>query len=145
MITVTGKNQTYTESLVLVTEICCNCGIMFAMPDSLQDRLIQLRGKKLFYCPNGHSQYYVGESDADKAKRLEAELQRAKADTTFFRDCVEAERTAKEVERSKRLSAEKNIRSIKTRIQNGVCIHCNRSFKDLAKHMQSKHHNCKAA
>jgi Fe-S oxidoreductase len=31
---------------------------------------------------------------------------------------------------------------IKTRVANGVCPHCNRTFQNLARHMASQHPDC---
>lgn len=42
--------------LVLVTEACCVCGIVFAFPESYQRQ--RKSDMKNFYCPNGHHQYY---------------------------------------------------------------------------------------
>lgn len=51
----------------LEREICCNCGIEFAMPT--QYRAVLKENHKAFYCPSGHSQYYCGETEAEKFKR----------------------------------------------------------------------------
>ena len=60
----------------MAQEICVNCGIAFTIPDVLQAEL--RRNHKLFYCPNGHGQYYSGKSDLEleneKIARLESTL-----------------------------------------------------------------------
>ena len=65
-----------TEAIVdLKVHTCINCGITFAMPVDYDKRLYQT--KEAFYCPNGHSQSYVGESDQQK---LEKERRRHQQD-----------------------------------------------------------------
>jgi hypothetical protein len=51
----------------LTSEICCNCGIEFAMPTQYRKTLQE--NHKSFSCPNGHKQYFNGETDAEKYKR----------------------------------------------------------------------------
>ena len=48
--------------LDLTTEICCNCGMLFAMPAELQARMSETG--RTFYCPNGHTQYYTKSTEA---------------------------------------------------------------------------------
>lgn len=40
-----------------ITEICCNCGCVFAMPKEMQTRF--KANKQTFYCFNGHGQSYT--------------------------------------------------------------------------------------
>ena len=103
-----------------VTEVCCNCGIVFSMPQEIRN--LRYSDKGTFFCPNGHSQHYVGESDADKIARLAKDLARAKKERN-------AERAAR-----KRAAA---------RIEKGVCTKCNRTFQNVARHMASKHGSAK--
>lgn len=65
---------------------CCNCGVVFGMSDAHYKE--RLSDKKLFHCPNGHSQLFTGESDADKAKRLKSEADKLKVDLTCCRQSV---------------------------------------------------------
>lgn len=52
---------------------CCVCATVFQMTDALyRDRTDD---GKLFYCPNGHEQYFT-ESSASKIKTLEKEIGR---------------------------------------------------------------------
>lgn len=57
----------------LVQEVCCSegCGILFYILAEHHERLVST--KRSFYCPNGHSQSYQGESDRVKAIRLQNE------------------------------------------------------------------------
>ena len=42
------------------------CGVHFAVPSLFQKE--RKRDHKMFYCPNGHGQYYSGKSDIEKLK-----------------------------------------------------------------------------
>ena len=59
----------------LVEETCCSqgCGIMFWIGAEYRQRLVST--KQSFYCPNGHSMSYQGESDTAKIARLTREKQ----------------------------------------------------------------------
>jgi len=51
---------------------CPNCGVVFIITKSFNDRLIE--SKNTFFCPNGHPQSYKGETDRDKLMRTERQL-----------------------------------------------------------------------
>lgn len=54
-----------------VTETCCNCHVQFQITAAHQYQLKESHNP--FYCPNGHSQYYPGETKEEKLrKQLEA-------------------------------------------------------------------------
>lgn len=107
-------------------EVPCTCGVWFAIPQRMIDARREDGGT--FYCPNGHKLSY-GETALDKerkgAGRLAAQL-----------DQEQAARRA--TERS--LAAQKGATTrLKRRAVAGVCPCCNRTFKQLARHMASKH------
>ena len=64
------------QTALYVSE-CCSCGMTFGVPSDFDVR--RRRDGKSFYCPNGHSQSYRGESDAAKIKRLEREAAEERA------------------------------------------------------------------
>lgn len=105
------------------TEECITCGVMFAMPSEFQERLRENHNS--FYCPNGHKMYYSGKSESEKLRdelrRKEQEL----ADTAIEKRRLENKIT----EVNRKLN----------RVHNGVCPCCNRSFKNLKRHMATKH------
>jgi len=115
---------TYNEQLKMVTMRCGNCGIVFGMPDFLQQDRAENGGT--FYCPNGHPRVYR-ESDVD---RLGRELREAQAQVVSARDQLAAEKRA-------RLAAQR-------RVGNGVCPCCKRTFVQLQRHMTAKHPDYKA-
>ncbi len=59
-------------------EVCCaQCGVLFAIPETLQKEL--LRTHASFYCPNGHYLFYPDQTDKDRVDRLQKELNELKA------------------------------------------------------------------
>lgn len=112
---------------ILVVEECCNCHVLFAIPEDMQRRLRETHHS--FYCPNGHSQSYT---DKTEAQKLQAQLQAERERTQFWRD--EEGRT------KKALTATKGqLTKTKNRVANGVCPCCHRSFVQLERHMSTKH------
>ena len=109
------------------TEQCCNCGMSFAMTVDFRRR--RLEDRKVFYCPAGHSQHYTGKTEAQKLKeeldRKQRELESANAMTI-----------AAEQERGRIAKAHNKMR---TRVMNGVCPCCNRTFQNLMSHMKTEH------
>lgn len=95
---------------------CYSCGCLFALESEFNR--YRVNDKKSWYCPNGHIQNYIGETEAEKLKKqLAAETSR--------RAAAEAREQA----------AERKLK----RISNGVCAECNRSFVNLQRHMKTKH------
>lgn len=119
-------------------ETCYKCHMPFYMPTEVMQHLIKNKGES-FWCPNGHEQHYLGETEEAKLKRqlqsqiLETEKQRRAAEE-LSNDLFDATFRA-EQEKKKRKRAEKKL----LRVYNGVCPCCNRNFKNLHSHMQSKH------
>ncbi len=118
---------------------CCNCGMLFAVPRTLDTRWQNRGSSQTFYCPMGHPQHYVGKSDEQRAKDAEAALKREKQRREWAEHNAEAaENKAQRAEYRRR--AEKAAKTkIKNRISKGVCPCCNRTFVNLARHMSNKH------
>lgn len=118
----------------LITETCFSCGVLFAMTEDMRNR--RLEDKKNFYCPNGHSQHYLGKTEAEKlAEKLaatEKQLEYARTARKSWQDQAEAA----ERRRVAQLGANTKLRK---RVANGVCPCCKRSFADLHRHMTGQH------
>jgi carbamate kinase len=65
--------DTIVASLDLVVTHCCQCGLIMVLPADYQKRRRQ--DHKLFYCLNGHSQGYFGQTREEK---LQEELNQTK-------------------------------------------------------------------
>jgi DNA repair exonuclease SbcCD ATPase subunit len=118
----------------LVTEECYSCGVLFAMPQTLREKLLADHSRN-FYCPNGHDQHYIGKTDAqlaqERAERLERQLANRDED-------LRAERAAHRATKG-------NVTKLRKRVANGVCPCCNRSFANLHRHMENQHPDYAAA
>jgi hypothetical protein len=118
---------TFVESVTLTGITCCKCGVRFAAPETWVSNRIQ--SHESFFCPNGHSQSFVGKTEAQK---LREELDKAKRDLEYQRNA--------RLSTERQLSAAKGeATKMKNRINKGVCPCCNRSFTNLRRHMATKH------
>lgn len=130
-----GQTFTYTESQTLVTETCCRCGVLFAMPDYLRKACLRDHSQE-FYCPNGHGQVYTGKTEAQKErKRAEKERELRERAEVRVRSVLD------QLESAERSNSA--LRGVVTRQKNraaaGVCPCCTRSFQNLQRHMSAKH------
>lgn len=120
------RKVSITTELKLITQECCNCGIIFAMPERLNDKYRASGG--IFYCPNGHGQGYI-ETEVTKLRhkldQREGELER-----THQR----LDGALKDITTKKR-----QITRMKNRSNAGVCLECHRHFENLQRHMETKH------
>jgi len=119
-----------------VTQVCCNsqCGIAFAVPSSWDAQ--KRKDHTNFYCPNGHSQHYTEQSEEEK---LRAERDRLAQRIAQRDDEIRHQRELRAAA-ERQLSATRGVVTrVKTRVANGVCPCCKRSFSDLRQHMATKH------
>lgn len=108
---------------------CCNCGAAFAVPDNVH--LAWHEKGASFFCPNGHAQSYT--------ESMKKKLDRALKDRDRFQGYYNQE-TDSHRHTKKRLAATQGVVTrTKKRVSKGVCPCCNRHFKDLHRHMESKH------
>ena len=115
-----------STTVKLVTEECCACGIVFAMPQQVNERLRTKGGT--FYCPNGHSQVYTEPDIEVLRKKLLAEQQRSQHFETQLNGALDDLATKR-----------KELRSVKKRVNAGLCPHCRRHFVNVERHIHTKH------
>lgn len=113
---------------------CYKCGVVFGIEASHNAQL--KKNHKDFYCPNGHVQRWLSETEEDRLKRETQRLARQ----------LENQEAVLDRERRDRLSAERSaaaqkgvVTKIKNRVGKGVCPCCNRSFGNLHHHMKTQH------
>lgn len=124
--------STITHTQTFTVFHCCRagCGVAFALNDDfIRDRK---RDRKSWFCPNGHSQWFPGETASDKAQRLAGQLDMERTRRQ------EAEKAADYALRARK-AVSTRLRKVKQRVGHGVCPCCNRTFKQLAAHMDAKH------
>lgn len=128
--------STFTLQGFFTTIVCyrADCRMTFAVPTDVDNGYRKTR--ETFYCPRGHSQGYLGESEVERLKREVAQKQQ-------HIDCIETDLRRAREQRDKAEHSTAIVKgqskALKTRIKNGVCIHCNRSFENLRRHMVTKH------
>lgn len=113
---------------------CITCGVEITMPAGLLAQLEQNHAN--FYCVNGHAQHFSGKSKLDKA--LE-ELEAQKKATERARLETEAARATRDTARRAEAIARGKLRAQSSRIKNGVCPCCKRTFQNLHAHMKGQH------
>lgn len=123
--------MTYTGTLTVLH--CGKCQIRFAVPESF-DRRNHETGDT-WYCPAGHPRVYR-DTDVDKLRREAEDLRRQRDAARVSRD---AARDQAETAERRRRAAKGQLTKVKNRVANGVCPCCNRTFADLARHMETKH------
>jgi hypothetical protein len=123
----------YTQLEVLT---CCDCGIMFALPEHMVREARRVGNYEIkVFCPNGHSQGWGKSETMRERERADRERDRA-ARLASERDQAQASARA---QRAAATRARRERDKDRRRVANGVCPCCGRTFKQLARHMQSKH------
>lgn len=121
------KGITFTKTVTMVTESCCNCGIIFGMLSDFREVLTN-DPNKTFYCPNGHGMSFR----KSKEQRLREEAERA----LKMKENELANIAAAKVQLESQLK--RSERDLK-RLKNGVCPCCNRTFQNLHNHIKKQH------
>lgn len=121
---------TYVGKLVTTS---CWCGIHLAIPDDLYS--IAKRNKdKTVWCPLGHKFVYSNTTEEQLAK-AKLETTRARQREQAVRDLLEQEEHSHRATKGHVTRKKKEL----ARVKAGICPCCNRSFQNLARHMESKH------
>lgn len=113
---------------------CIECSVEIVMPVSTYRRLRNDHG--YFYCLNGHVQHFTGKSDVEK---LREELARKQRELDAASDARAHHFRRAERLKHSRDALKGHLGRVKRRVGNGVCPCCNRTFRNLARHMKTKH------
>lgn len=120
---------------------CVRCGVPVVLESTLYET--RKRDHDTFYCPNGHPQCYPGKSDIELLKEQLAEKDRfiANGKQRVLWAEERAQREYEAAQRAQRSAAsyKGKLNHVKTHVGNGVCPCCWRSFRNLQRHMSSKH------
>lgn len=113
--------------------VCYKCSISFFVPNNYyRDRQ---NDSARFFCPAGHGQIFTDGNIA----RLEKQLAQQRKRTEWAESARDQARSDAKYE-GKRASAFKgHLARTRKRVAHGVCPCCNRTFKQLARHMSSQH------
>lgn len=135
--TVTSRIQgTYD---VITTELfvsdCATCGVIFAIPRTLEARRRQDGAS--FYCPNGHTLSFHKtdlDRERERAELLQRRLDREETHRRAVQDQLDAERRSAAAYRG-------HLTRMRNRVARGVCpvAGCKRSFSELHAHVVTCH------
>lgn len=128
-----ARGTIYTHTNRMVTETCYKCHVLFGMTEEQHDLCLE-RGYS-FFCPNGHSQCFC----ESREQKLEKELRTAEQSRDTYNRWYDEEVKDHKTTMKQRNAHKGQVTKIKRRVSNGVCPCCNRTFENLARHMQSKH------
>jgi Zn-finger nucleic acid-binding protein len=130
--TVIPQNRTVLyEGFIHVIE-CWNCSIDFGIGDSFMAN--RRKDGRVFYCPNGHGNYYNRGKTAEQVA-----LERAQAERDAARSLAQRESRRARTAEYQRRAAKGQLTKTKKRIAAGVCPCCNRTFQNVAAHMAGQH------
>jgi len=110
------------------------CGVLFGLEAGHMAHLRKSHAG--FYCPNGHEQFYLQQTDAEMLRDQLTRGRAAHDQTRASRDA--AWKQTETLERSAR-AIRGHLTRVRKRVAAGVCPCCNRTFAQLAQHMKSKH------
>lgn len=122
------SNYTFETSIKYTTIDCIYCDFVFAVPKTADEKW--QNNHTTFYCPKCRGNMHY--SDKPETERLEKDLAYYKSKNASLRESNEF------YQNSARAYKGHHTR-VKNRVKNGVCPCCNRTFKDLQRHMKSKH------
>lgn len=129
---------TFTGVLVAMTCYRSDCAVTFGLERGHYNGLRE--SHEGFYCPHGHRQCFSGKTHAEKlADGLRARIVDNEREIARERERAEmASRRAVSAEMARRV-AKGQLNKIRKRVGSGVCPCCNRTVRQLADHMKSKH------
>lgn len=126
--------HTFATSTTMVTEECCNCGVLFAMTQEFIDRKREQAESSTFYCPNGHPQHYLGKS-------LKDQLKEAKRRTESAEENARLAWQQHDIEYEKRKELQREANLARRRAQAALCPvpGCKKRLQNLDRHLHTVH------
>lgn len=123
------------EVVVILQQLTCGtCGVVYGLSSKFRSE--RRNDHQTFYCPNGHTQWYPGETEAEKLKKQLDNAQKRLEWAEQGRKVAD-ERAAT----AKRSAAayKGKLTHVRKRIACGVCPCCRRIFENLHRHMTTQH------
>jgi hypothetical protein len=121
------------ETLTQKAIQCCECLTNFSMEDRIYNQ--RLKDGKWFYCPLGHSQHFTD----TEFSRLKKEAEQLKKDHQSLQSRLKWAESDLHYEKRSHAATKGMLTKTKNRVAHGVCPCCNRTFKQLARHMAGQH------
>ncbi len=127
----------------MLGEICNTCGIVFQTTKEHQEA--RKKDHESFYCPAGHSQYYISKSGIEKER---VAREKAEKDRDWYKGRLTATGNVLSREERSNNALRGQITRLKKRIVQGQCPFCGKSlvgrghsFHNLREHIQFHHPN----
>lgn len=124
--------QTHTTTLTVFE--CGRCGTLFGI--TTQFEKARRKDHQVFCCPRGHKQYYSGQN---KEECLREQLTKAQEEANRKANTLDRERAIHASTKKSRDAFKGHLKRTKARVSDGVCPCCNRTFQNLARHMNGQH------
>jgi len=112
---------------------CYTCGVNFGINGEVYTRAVENKEGSV-YCPVcSKGMHWTGKTEVENVReRMQRKIDTTKRHNRYLEEKVD--RTEKSLRATKGV-----VTKIKKRVGNGICPCCNRSFKNLHRHMESKH------
>ncbi len=135
-----ADGQKFAADQTLEAHTCPACGILHAVPARLiqaaRDYPMNQPNGWTLHCPMGHSWGFPGETKEQVLRRELDWERRRSGNLAAQRDQARAEARG---QKSAKTRFKNDRDRDRQRIAAGVCPCCNRSFKNLARHMAGQH------
>lgn len=128
-------SETITQPVTFTQINCGECGGTYAINERYREQKWQQGGG--WHCP--YCSVAWGYFNDNELARTKKALEQQKSNTEWYRQQAEARGKALNTERHRVIGYKGVIAKTKKRLAHGVCPCCQRTFQDLARHMQSKH------
>lgn len=118
---------TYEYTNVLTIVECAQCHMDFGVQRHFERDRRNDHGS--FYCPSGHSNYFPHESEAEKLKRRAA----------WYAQQLASREEDLRAAKVAHAATKGQLTKTRKRAEKGVCLHCNRSFANVQRHVEHMH------
>jgi uncharacterized Zn finger protein (UPF0148 family) len=132
--------NTFTESIIETFHLisCYTCGVRFGINKDLYNRVVT-KAEGTVWCPACGKETCWRESEASKRiKDLEQKLK-------WEMENAQRQAASRRIAEASLIATKGVVTKLQKRASNGVCPCCNRTFKQLAAHMKTKHPEFKSA
>jgi hypothetical protein len=126
--------------MTYVVTDCITCGVVYTVPLNVYEAHRKSGGYHC--CPNGHQQGWPADESEDT--RIRRERDRLKQQLAQKDDEIRQQREYREAAERSACARKGQITKLRNRAAAGVCIHCNRTVSQMARHMATKHPGFKA-
>lgn len=114
---------------------CISCGVVYVVPQAVIEQHRQKGG--YHHCSNGHAQGW--DKDGSENEKLRRERDRLKQQAARLEEEKADARRAAEIAEQETETERKKVARLRKRATAGVCPCCNRTVRQMALHMKTKH------